>query len=164
MWTYHYSDAQLEHHGVLGMKWGVRRYQNADGSLTDVGRRRLERKDTTWANRHYNEILLKANKKVRKDLSKYEKELMRADSAYTSRGKLRASTINAYNRKMAELMNTAVADLKAPSGKVVRFIAKRGEMGVHLALADQEYNIEQLKSGVWNSGRIAYKKSSVRIM
>jgi hypothetical protein len=28
----------LEHHGILGMKWGVRRYQNKDGSLTSSGR------------------------------------------------------------------------------------------------------------------------------
>jgi hypothetical protein len=30
----------LKHHGILGMKWGVRRYQNEDGSLTPEGERR----------------------------------------------------------------------------------------------------------------------------
>lgn len=30
----------LAHYGVLGMKWGVRRYQNADGTLTNAGKKR----------------------------------------------------------------------------------------------------------------------------
>ena len=33
----------LEHHGIKGMKWGVRRYQNEDGSLTEAGKRHIAR-------------------------------------------------------------------------------------------------------------------------
>ena len=32
---------ELYHHGIKGQRWGVRRYQNEDGTLTEVGMRRL---------------------------------------------------------------------------------------------------------------------------
>ena len=35
------NDVYLSHHGILGMKWGIRRYQNKDGTLTKEGRKRL---------------------------------------------------------------------------------------------------------------------------
>ena len=36
------------HHGIRGMRWGVRRYQNKDGSLTAAGRKRINQLDSEY--------------------------------------------------------------------------------------------------------------------
>ena len=41
----YYSANELYHHGILGQKWGVRRYQNEDGSLTAAGKSRYSGSD-----------------------------------------------------------------------------------------------------------------------
>lgn len=41
-WHYSYYPPELYHHGILGQKWGIRRYQNADGTLTPEGRIRYK--------------------------------------------------------------------------------------------------------------------------
>lgn len=38
-----YKTESLVHYGIRGMKWGVRRYQNKDGSLTPAGKRRVSK-------------------------------------------------------------------------------------------------------------------------
>lgn len=55
----------LCHYGVLGMKWGVRRYQNKDGSLTEAGKRR------------YNEIYDMQESKANSDSYKKQIEKMK---------------------------------------------------------------------------------------
>lgn len=39
------SEDEIYHHGIKGMKWGVRRYQNKDGSLTAAGKKRRKSED-----------------------------------------------------------------------------------------------------------------------
>lgn len=149
----------IEHHSVLGQKWGVRRYQNADSSLTRVGRKHLqqiEKKDVKWANRNYDKITSKVYRQSSKELLQYDRMLV----SNVIRGK---SFIDAHNQKMAELMNTKVKDLSAPSWRAVKFVAKRGKVGVHMVLSDKNYDMGKLKNGVWNDGRAAYKKSSVNV-
>ena len=88
------NDEYLEHHGIRGMKWGVRRYQNADGSLTAVGIKRksifdddTKKKSTEKKLRDMSDDELRT-RIARLELEKRFKDLsMPSDSQKTSRGK-----------------------------------------------------------------------------
>lgn len=58
-------------------------------------------------------------------------------------------------------MNSRIPDVQAPSGRVLRFVAKRGEIGVHTAVADAGYDLNQLRRGVFKTGKVAYKQENL---
>ena len=60
-----YTD-YLSHHGILGMHWGIRRYQNKDGTLTEAGKKRFNKLDAEADKIKDHNKRLKAKAKARK--------------------------------------------------------------------------------------------------
>jgi len=153
------NQTYLQHHGVAKQRWGFRRFQNPDGSLTALGRARLDQKDNKWASTKGEKIKKKLQKLVSKDMDEFVKSQLAI--SYTPKGKISSSTILQYNNKMASLLNQKVGSVPAPSGRILKFVAKRGELGVHTAVADAGYDISQLEKGVFGTGKVAYKKENL---
>ena len=153
---------ELVHHGIKGQEWGKTNgppypLDYADHSAAE---KKAMKKDLKWIKKNEDKIRTKAYKESKKELDEYSK-LLSMKYGLNKNGKLSAAYVNNFNRGMAELMNDKVTDITAPSGRAVKFIAKRGRVGVYTALADQGYDMSQVKNGVWTSGRIAYKKTEV---
>lgn len=97
MWNY--NTTYLCHHGILGQKWGIRRYQNYDGSYTQAGVKR------------YN----KSKEKYESDKQKY-KDLRKGNSSDTEKTNARIN-MNASKRRMNKDYKHLKEDMRADKGK-----------------------------------------------
>lgn len=108
---------ELYHHGTKGMRWGVRRYQNADGSLTAAGRRRYMNSDGTLNKRgekYYEKetARLKAEKEKLANEKKSTAKLAKLEDMRSKNNALR----DEVNGKKTE--NNAENNSKASSSKL----------------------------------------------
>lgn len=97
----------IEHHGILGMRWGVRRYQNYDGSYTREGMRRYRISESNYhnANNAYKSAkeAYKVSKKNGTDTSK-SKSLVRETKQKRKEAK------DDLNRKYDQLKRDKMGD------------------------------------------------------
>ena len=66
----YYFSSELYHHGILGQKWGIRRFQNSDGTYTEAGKKRRREDSYSEDYKRYSELKKKniksmSNKELR---------------------------------------------------------------------------------------------------
>lgn len=124
MWSY---NNELYHHGIKGMRWGVRRYQNKDGTLTPAGKRRYA--DDPEA-RSAVEVAKKNVKKANADYAKATNEYNKKTLGGLVYNKEATQKLLDSSRKVKyakEDLKDAKTKLKIPSKKSKRELALEQE-------------------------------------
>jgi len=114
---------EIYHHGVKGMRWGIRRYQNKDGGLTPAGRRKYakSRKDISKLS---DEELAKATARAKAE--KDYKQALKDNRSY----ELGKRFVNKFSESLVDkLAEKVTADLIAQATKVIATRAVNKALG-----------------------------------
>ena len=105
---------ELYHFGTKGMKWGVRRYQNKDGSLTDAGKKRYDRDQRENAGKK------KGNKVGQADPNRWVKEDMERTKKLTDASSHMSNQLKNINDNAMRKKPKTKTDLSSMSDKELR--------------------------------------------
>lgn len=126
----------IAHSGIKGQRWGVRRYQNEDGTLTEEGKQRYGYYDRSDGSKDY--------KRLQKDAEKDAKEYARAKAFYgEGAGTRRKQIKNLISERMKD------EDYKAA---FERNLAQQ-DMSKHQKAADRERKAKDISNSVGKTAR-----------
>jgi len=133
---YAISNPELQHFGVKGMKWGVRNYQNKDGSLTSAGRRQAAKNEYKKAKKDYKQTL-KANKLSFKQTVMAGASNERARKNYIN--KENKAALNKMDKKAQYAASKKSNTAKAEKAEIKSYAKTMRKSGLSGSVNDQRY-------------------------
>lgn len=113
VWHYNYMSSydELYHHGIKGMRWGVRRFQNEDGTLTAQGRQRYKDYRSDQSTRRSLTRHVAADKKNLKARGEAMNEVTKNYNDAQEQMRKASSKVFISKKKRQELVDEAAANL-----------------------------------------------------
>lgn len=113
VWHYNYMSSydELYHHGIKGMRWGVRRFQNEDGTLTAQGRQRYKDYKSDQSTRRSLTRHVAADKKNLKARGEAMNEVTKNYNDAQEQMRKASSKVFISKKKRQELVDEASANL-----------------------------------------------------